>query len=501
MKILLTVPDTIGDFVMRQPLFEALISRGHELSIVLRPFLTPIAPLVAPGVRLLSIDGNPYAPWFQEEAKADLENLSGWLEKNKPDVLVVTPYQWTALEEAVAALLPDVPSVGMSGIRYRGSIVLGEDIAPALSFTHVVEVREEDSEFRKNEALCRAILSEPVVLPPPKLVPTEELMEEARANLAELLLEPGRFWVACMGHSEWTAVKNRDLAAWAQTCRALLRETGHRILFVGTPNESETVGEIARLLEDVKESWVNVCDRPVRLDLLAAVTSLSFGYVGKDTGPMHIAAAMGRPVVAVFGGGHWPRFVPEAAVGRVLTQLMPCAGCDWVCHLSRNHCVKGVPTEAVDAALRAVAAGADDFQVLAVEPDAERLRELCAEAGREARERMRVTNRSITLLREEKAAADSQLNGLYQTLATLRDEKAATDAQVQGLHRALATLREEKAAIETQLNAAYQELAAVAARLDAVSAEYRGASAQLDAVRRSTFTRLLQRLGIWKLRF
>src|SRR5207247_4436511 len=43
---------------------------------------------------------------------------------------------------------------------------------------------------------------------------------------------------------------------------------------------------------------------------LLALTQLSAGYVGHDTGPMHVAAAMGKPVLAVYGGGTWPRFRP-----------------------------------------------------------------------------------------------------------------------------------------------------------------------------------------------
>jgi glycosyltransferase involved in cell wall biosynthesis len=44
---------------------------------------------------------------------------------------------------------------------------------------------------------------------------------------------------------------------------------------------------------------------------------------------MHLAAAAAVPVVAVFGGGHWPRFLPSSSTGAVHTQDLPCFGCGW----------------------------------------------------------------------------------------------------------------------------------------------------------------------------
>jgi hypothetical protein len=103
---------------------------------------------------------------------------------------------------------------------------------------------------------------------------------------------------------------------------------------------------------------VRVLDEPeAGLDLLIGVTALARGYVGRDAGPLHLAAALDKPVLGLYGGGTWPRFTPPARRACVLTVEAPCRGCGWNCHLSDSHCVKAIPIEAVHAALDELEAG------------------------------------------------------------------------------------------------------------------------------------------------
>ena len=88
----------------------------------------------------------------------------------------------------------------------------------------------------------------------------------------------------------------------------------------------------------------------------------SFGksglYAGHDTGAMHMAAAVGRPVVGIFGGGHWPRFRPSARQAVSVVQPLPCFGCNWDCHFGEGPCVKTMPaSDAILAVERILAAG------------------------------------------------------------------------------------------------------------------------------------------------
>jgi ADP-heptose:LPS heptosyltransferase len=76
-----------------------------------------------------------------------------------------------------------------------------------------------------------------------------------------------------------------------------------------------------------------------------------------NTGPMHLAAAMGRPVVAVFAptvpASRWaPWQVPHLLLG---DQAVPCAGCRAVtCPLDHQWCLAGVTAPDIVAAVSAL---------------------------------------------------------------------------------------------------------------------------------------------------
>ncbi len=93
--------------------------------------------------------------------------------------------------------------------------------------------------------------------------------------------------------------------------------------------------------------------------LLAALLKETHLYVGHDTGAMHMAAAVGRPVVGVFGGGHWPRFRPSARQAASVVQPLPCFGCSWDCHYGDGPCVKTIPASDVIKAIERLLAEGD----------------------------------------------------------------------------------------------------------------------------------------------
>lgn len=90
--------------------------------------------------------------------------------------------------------------------------------------------------------------------------------------------------------------------------RALLRELsvdygGYGLLFLGADEEASSVAEVA-------ENWpgavVNACGQLLPRESGAALRRASL-FVGHDSGPMHLAAAVGVTCVAPFGGYNPPR--------------------------------------------------------------------------------------------------------------------------------------------------------------------------------------------------
>ena len=90
------------------------------------------------------------------------------------------------------------------------------------------------------------------------------------------------------------------------------------------------------------------------LDELAGEIAAADLFLGVDTGPAHLALALGKPAVVVLGGGDYGRFFPYGNA-RVVTHRMDCFHCHWECRYDRALCLHDIPPLAVAAsALRAL---------------------------------------------------------------------------------------------------------------------------------------------------
>ncbi len=85
----------------------------------------------------------------------------------------------------------------------------------------------------------------------------------------------------------------------------------------------------------------------------AAAISLCKMYLGNDTGPMHLAALVGTPCVAIFSAIDYPgRWHPSGSRDIVLRKTVPCEGCHSR-HCKFNHeCLETSVTEVYRACLK-----------------------------------------------------------------------------------------------------------------------------------------------------
>ena len=98
--------------------------------------------------------------------------------------------------------------------------------------------------------------------------------------------------------------------------------------------------------------------------LAAVLASLDLLVTG-DTGPMHLAAAMGTPVVALFGPSNPVRYGPQAPRQRVIRIDLPCSPCGQVrlpplrCRGHVPDCLDGITAGTVAAAAAELLAAGD----------------------------------------------------------------------------------------------------------------------------------------------
>lgn len=169
-----------------------------------------------------------------------------------------------------------------------------------------------------------------------------ETTPSARALLAAqpapfALLHPGAAW----------ANKRYPPAAWGEVARRLRATAGLRTLVATAPGEEP----LARAVETAAAGAARVVPAP-DLPTLAVLSRAARLFLGGDSGPTHLAHALGTPVVMVMGPTDPDRHGPYGAPERAVWQRLPCSFC-YRRFAEAKACLLAVPPQRVaEAALR-----------------------------------------------------------------------------------------------------------------------------------------------------
>lgn len=166
---------------------------------------------------------------------------------------------------------------------------------------------------------------------------TMPLKAEHRARARQLLSDDAPVGQAAHpiiamhpGSGGYSTARRWSPERFAQLADTLYRDVGGQLLLVGGPEEAELHAQIIGMLRS------GVPARSLagkgNIQVTAAVLELADLFVGNDAGPMHLAAAVGTPTVAIFGlsnsdawgpytGGHPER---KALVVKLDLPCMPC---------------------------------------------------------------------------------------------------------------------------------------------------------------------------------
>ena len=146
----------------------------------------------------------------------------------------------------------------------------------------------------------------------PHLQLTEDEQTAAHGFLAEAGVTSERLLIGIHPGGNWV-YKLWDAANYARVANGFVEKQNVAILLFAGPNERELQARVAKLM-DVPPILVQT----EYLRHLAALISLCDVYIGNDTGPMHIAAAVGTPVVSLFGSTNHIRSGPYGEKHTVL---------------------------------------------------------------------------------------------------------------------------------------------------------------------------------------
>ncbi len=125
-----------------------------------------------------------------------------------------------------------------------------------------------------------------------------------------ILLNPGAGWVTKL----WPA------SQYAALAHRIEQKLGIPVVLTYGPGEE-------RVVEAFQQAGANVLSFPTSIMELAALCRESRLMVAGDTGPLHLAVALGTPTVAIMGPSAVWRNRPYTAADIVVKRQLPCSGC------------------------------------------------------------------------------------------------------------------------------------------------------------------------------
>jgi ADP-heptose:LPS heptosyltransferase len=340
-RILVSRTDGLGDVIVSLPIAVALKQRAPhaEVAFLVTPYTSPIVRRIAEVDRVLTIS----------TMRRGLHVMRIY----KPDAIIFAkPDPKLALEAVMARI--DV----RIGTGYR----LYSGLFTRWVYEHRRKGAKHEAQYSVNllSPLFEGEL--PVVMP--KLMVSPQGSAEAKERLAEIGIV-GDYLVIHPGSRGSAAAYAPD--GYADVAEALLEERRDlKIVVTVGPGEEHLARQVVEAVRD--SSRIGIIDN-ISLDGLSELLRGAQGFLGSSSGPAHLAALVGTPVVGLYPGlpPVWPaRWRPLGAHVTTLTPVPeePCCINCGKRHEPEN-CVKRIASERVIEACRGMLvgrnAGASDY--------------------------------------------------------------------------------------------------------------------------------------------
>ncbi|MEJ2007298.1 MAG: lipopolysaccharide heptosyltransferase II [Acidobacteriota bacterium] len=310
-KILVRATNWVGDGVMSLPALEALRARfsSAEIVLVVKPWVAGLYEY-HPAVNRSIV----YDPAEEHRGPRGFLRLVEKIRAERFDMAVL--FQ-NAFHAAWMAWCAHVPVRIGYGLESRGALLT--DSVPVPSPAHY----GHQSNYYL-QLLFRAGLIERLT-PVNRIRLNVEQSEKIRAarQLKAMGLGGPRFLVGLTPGAAFGPAKRWMLERYADLADRLIGALDADVLIFGSESEKPLAEDIARMMEHTP----TILAGETTLRELMAMLAQCRLVITNDSGPMHLAAALGLPVVAIFGSTDENATGPVSPLARVVKYPVPCSPC------------------------------------------------------------------------------------------------------------------------------------------------------------------------------
>ncbi len=336
MKLMIRATNWVGDAIMALPALRAVRRKypDAQISIVARPYVAEIYRGQGVADELI-----PYDPAGVHRGWSGLEKLATELRVQKFDVALLLQNAFAAAWLACRARIPQRIGYARNGrslLLTRAIPVPKPGEIPAHEKFYYLELVRRAGWLEQLHDDTHITL----------LVP-EAARQRALQTLSEAGARSNGLRVAVGAGASYGSAKCWPPDRFAKALNSFLSHRDADVILFGTPGETPVTDAIAA---ELRQSPINLTGK-TSIGELPALLSQCHLFLGNDSGAMHVAAAVGLPVVAIFGPTDPEGTSPVTPCATIVHQKPYCSPCFLRRCPTDHRCMNAVAPPMVEAAM------------------------------------------------------------------------------------------------------------------------------------------------------
>lgn len=325
--------DAMGDVLMTTPALRAISDGGRRrITLMTSQSGAAIANYIPEISETIIYD----CPWMKQSGgipnrQDDLAMITHLSSRNFDAAIIFTVFSQSPLPAALLCYLAGIPR-RLAHCRENPYHLLTDWIPDTDSPPNVRHEVTRQGDLVKHAGWTTRNKQLSLRIPTAETAEIEEMVRLPDHHSPWILVHPGA-----------TAPSRRYPPQLFSRVVKRLAALGFRMIFTGTASEVGLVEEIRYEVRDASESLAG----KLSLGQLIALIAGSPLLVTNNTGPAHIAAAVGTPIVSLYALTN-PQHTPWSTASIVLSHDAPCRNCfKSVCPEGHHSCLAGIPPESV----------------------------------------------------------------------------------------------------------------------------------------------------------